>query len=389
MQDKSTKILILATSYLPLIGGAELAIKNLTDRLPEFSFDLVTARTTHNLPRTERIGNVNIFRAGNAPVALNLFLPKIFLPLAIFFKARRLLISKKYNLVYVLQASQAGGAGWLLKKLGCINQPIVLNLQEGKELSRQSFLVRFFRRLIINSADYYIVISAYLKNFLINNGVPEEKVFIIPNGVNISEHKHDKQELKNKLGLGPERVIITVSRLVKKNGVADLIKAMVFIKDNYFEPIKLLIIGGAEPHLSLESDLKDLTQKLGLTKEVIFVGAVNHEDISNYLSLADVFARPSYSEGLGTAFLEAMAIGVPIIGTRIGGIVDFLQEGETGLYCAVGDSQDIGRKVIQILSDKELHDKLAVQGQDLIQRVYDWNVIAQKFRNFYGTITEQ
>jgi len=394
MQDKSTdprrKILILATSYLPLIGGAELAIKDLTDRLSEFSFDLVTARTTSGLLRTERIGNVNVFRAGNAPSALNFFLPKVFLPVAIFFKARTLLASKKYNLIYILQASQAGGAGWLLRKFGRINQPVVINLQEGKDFSRQAFLVRYFRRWIIKSADYYVVISTYLKDFLIAQGVIERHIFLIPNGVDGNyESRNTNQELREKLGISlQDKVIITVSRLVEKNGIADLIKAMVFIKGNYFEPVKLLIVGDAEPRLSLESDLKNLTRELRLGSEVIFAGAVRHESIFSYLSLANVFVRPSYSEGLGTAFLEAMAVGVPVIGTRVGGIVDFIEEGQTGLYCAIGDSQDIGRKVIHVLSDKELHDKLARQGQKLIQQKYDWDIVVKKFLNFYETVTK-
>lgn len=387
MQDKSRKILILATSYLPLVGGAELAIKYLTDHLSEFSFDLVTARTTSDLQQHERIGNVDVYRAGNASAVFDFLLPKNFLPLAIFFKARRLMALNKYDLVYVLQASQAGGAGWLLKILGYLKQPLVLNLQEGKDLSQQSFLTRLFRRLVIGSADYYIVISNYLKDFLITQGVNEKKIFVIPNGIDISEHHPDNQELKNKLGLGVGRIVITVSRLVKKNGVADLVKAMIFVKDNYSEPVKLLIVGDAEPRLSLETDLKNLTKTLNLNSEVIFVGAVSNKDVPSYLSLADVFVRPSYSEGLGTAFLEAMAAGVPIIGTKVGGIVDFLQEGQTGLYCEVGDSQDIGRKIIQILADNELHDRLANQAKELVRREYDWNIIAQKFRNLYENVT--
>lgn len=387
MQDKSRKILIFATSYLPLIGGAELAVKGLTDHLSDFSFDLITARPNKELAEYEKLGNVNVFRVNSVWSRFNFFIPKIFLPVSIFFKAKKLLALNKYDMIYVLQASQAGGAAWLLKKLNLIKQPIVLNIQEGKILSQQPFLFKYVRRLIIGSADYWIVISNYLKDFIVAQGVPPERVFLIPNGVDAPNDKLNNYELKEKLGLGAEKVIITISRLVEKNGLADLIRSISFIKDNYPEPIKLLIVGDAEPHLSLETSLKSLVKNLGLVSDVIFVGFVKHEDSPLYLSLADVFVRPSYSEGLGTAFLEAMAAGVPIIGTRVGGIVDFLKDGDTGLYCNVGDGQDIGRKIIQVLSNKELHDKLSRNGLSLIKEKYDWNIVTQQFQNFYESIT--
>ena len=82
---KKPRILILSSAYLPLIGGSELAIKNITDRLPDFDFDLVTGRLDRNSPSFERMSNVNVYRVGS-PVALaNFLVPKNFLPLAIFF----------------------------------------------------------------------------------------------------------------------------------------------------------------------------------------------------------------------------------------------------------------------------------------------------------------
>lgn len=388
MQGKSKRILILATSYLPLIGGAELAIKHLTDHLPEFSFDLVTARNTPDLATTEKIGNVNVFRVGDAVSVFNFLLPKNFLPLAIFFKAKKLLSQNSYDLVYVLQASQAGGAGWLLKKLGYLKQPLVINFQEGKDLSRQPVLARYFQRLIIGSADYFTVLSTYLKNFIVAQGVPESHVFILPNGVNVSSVGGVDQNLKDKLGLSGEKVIITVSRLVEKNGLADLIRAMNFIEINYLEPAKLLIVGDAEPHISLEKDLKKLTQELGLNSKVIFTGVVRNEDVPRYLSLADVFVRPSLSEGLGISFLEAMASGLPVIATPVGGIPDFLEDGKTGLFCKVGDAEDIGRKIVTMLNDSSLRERIVVNAKRLIEERYTWDIIAQRFIITYELITK-
>ncbi|MBP9822420.1 MAG: glycosyltransferase family 4 protein [Candidatus Pacebacteria bacterium] len=383
----SRKILILATSYLPLIGGAELSIKYLTEHLPEFSFDLITARTNPNLSATEKIGNVSVFRVGNSYSLFDLFLPKNFLPLAIFFKARKMLSLDRYDMVYVLQASQAAGAGWLLKISGSLNQPLVVNLQEGKDFSKQSFFVRLFRKFIFSSADYFTVISSYLRDFLVSQGVSKDKIFYLPNGVDFSISPADNN-LRNTLSLGDEKVIITVSRLVEKNGLSDLIRAMLFVKSNFMGKVKLLIVGDAEPKLSLEPELKKLTTELGLDSEVIFVGAIDNKEVSRYLALADVFVRPSLSEGLGVSFLEAMAVGVPVVGTKVGGIPDFITDGETGLFCLVGDSQDIGRKIVEVISNKELSDKMSKAGQEMVRNKYDWNIIAENFRNIHESVTK-
>src|SRR5450830_1923431 len=114
MQEKS-RILILTTAYLPQVGGSELAIKNITDRLPEFNFDLITSRFSSNVPSFEKIGNVNVYRIGNSLSRFSFFLPKNFLPIAVFFKARQLITRQgAYDLVHAYQASQAAGGGWLL-----------------------------------------------------------------------------------------------------------------------------------------------------------------------------------------------------------------------------------------------------------------------------------
>src|SRR3989344_1621358 len=166
MSEKSKRILLLSTSYLPLIGGSELAIKEVTSRLTDYEFDLVTARSFQNWPVEEVMDEINVFRAGNSFNRFNWLLPKVFLPLAIFFRARKLLKSgRHYDWIHVWQASQAGGAGWLLKWF-YPRWPLLVTLQEGQDLVKQSWLTRFFRYLIVKKADQATAISRYLKNYL-------------------------------------------------------------------------------------------------------------------------------------------------------------------------------------------------------------------------------
>ncbi|MEK7176313.1 MAG: glycosyltransferase family 4 protein, partial [Patescibacteria group bacterium] len=117
-----------------------------------------------------------------------------------------------------------------------------------------------------------------------------------------------------------------------------------------------------------------------LQNKVVFVGFVPPEKLPEYLWASDIFVRPSLSEGLGNSFIEAMAAGLPIIGTPVGGIPDFLKDGETGLFCEPNNPQNIAEKVKLLLVDNSLRQKIIANGQKLVAEKYDWDLIAEKTR---------
>ena len=339
MQEKSSprpKILILSTAYLPQIGGSELAIKNITDRITDFDFDLITSRLDKKSLKHEVVGNVSVFRVGGFLSLARGLLPKNFLPLSIFLKARSLTKIRNYKLVHAFQFSEAAGAGWLLKYF-YPQLPLVVTMQEGKDLDKQGVLINFFRKLIIKKTDQATVISSYLKKYLLKVD-PDLPTELIPNGVDFELFSKDfsygdMAGLEEKLGIKvDDKVIISSSRLVSKNGVDLLIDAFDILNSKFkVTNFKLLLIGEG----SLLKNLKFKVSNLKLEDKVIFAGEVNNLDLPLYLKIADVFVRPSRSEGLGISFLEAMACGVPIIATKVGGIPDFLEDRKTGLFCTL------------------------------------------------------
>ena len=164
MNEKSIprRVLILTTAYLPQVGGSELAIKNITDRLPEICFDLITSCPSKNFPKYEKIGRVNVYRVGSSLSLFSFLLPKNLFPISVFFKAQQLIFKYgQYDVVHAYQASQAAGGGWLLK-WKYPRTPFVVTIQEGKVLSQQLWLTIFFRRLILKKANKITVISNYL-----------------------------------------------------------------------------------------------------------------------------------------------------------------------------------------------------------------------------------
>ncbi|MBI4709034.1 MAG: glycosyltransferase family 4 protein [Candidatus Portnoybacteria bacterium] len=378
------KILIFSTAYLPFIGGAEVAVKEITDRLGDFEFDMITARLNGKLPKFERVGNINIHRIGIGAPMFDKYL------LAFFGQrfARKLHKKNNYDVIWSIMASYAGFAAASFKKI-YPTTPFLLTLQEGDDLNyinkRVGFLKSKFKQ-IFSSADYIQCISNFLADWAKNMGAKCE-VEVVPNGVSLDKLKSENEEvkteihnLKNKLGIKEsEKVIITVSRLVPKNGVGDLIEAVSKLQiPNY----KLLILGSGP----LEESLKSKTESLKLGNRVNFLGEIPNKKVPEYLAISDVFVRPSLSEGLGNAFLEAMAAGVPVIGTEVGGIPDFLVNRETGLFCEASNSNDIAEKIKLLLTDNDLRNKLIVNGRKLVEEKYNWNEIAERMENIFNKL---
>jgi len=390
MDEKSAKknILIFSIAYAPFVGGAEVAVREITDRLGDYEFDMLTARLSPRIARFEKIGNVNVYRLGFG-FGFDKYLFLFLAPLKALFLNKK----RSYALSWSIMAAYAGFAG-LFFKLVRPGTPFLLTLQEGDplpEIERKVRLVWPIFKKIFLKADHIQAISNFLADWarkigykgdlsVVSNGVDTQKFKIQPSSRAQVEgnSKFKIADFKEKLKIkSEERVIITVSRLVKKNGVEDIIKAAQDLR------FKLLIIGKGEQ----EEYLKDLTKKLNLEDNVLFLGEVSHKDLPQYLWISDVFVRPSLSEGLGNAFLEAMAAGVPVIGTKVGGIPDFLREGETGLFCEVQNPKSIAEKIETLLKDKKLRLRLVENGRKLVEEKYNWDSIARQIENIFKKLT--
>jgi len=371
------KVLIFSTAYFPFIGGAEVALKQVTDRISDFEFDMVTARLRKDLKRQEKIGNINVYRVGFGSK-----IDKLILPILGLFKAVRLNEKNKYCLIYGLLASY-GSLGAYFFKILHPRIPLLINLQEGKDLKGRFGAKNIIRRLVIKRANAITVISNYLKEFAEKNSI-NAKIELIPNGVDLNQFKPSNQEsdLRSTLGLKQEdMVVVTHGRLVEKNGPIDLIKAFNILKEKNSN-LKLLLVGDGLQRQKIE----DLILEYGLKNNVIMAGEIPSENVHRYLEISDISIRPSLTEGLGNSFLEAMAMGLPVIGTLVGGIPDFLKDNETGIACKPGDAQDIADKIELLAQDKELRQRIAENGKNLVLEKYNWNNIAIKLDNFLNTL---
>ncbi|MEK9148094.1 MAG: glycosyltransferase, partial [Patescibacteria group bacterium] len=168
---------------------------------------------------------------------------------------------------------------------------------------------------------------------------------------------------------------ITVSRLVPKNAVDTLIRALAGVRESVPD-VRCHILGDGPERQSLEV----LARSLGVAQSLTFFGDVPNADVPHHLAQADIFVRPSRSEGMGNAFVEALATGLPIIGTPVGGITDIIRDGETGLFSRVDDPDDLAEKIVRLLTNRALAVKIAAKGRKMVEKRFSWAVIADKFR---------
>lgn len=368
------RVLIFSTAYLPFVGGAEMAVKEITDRIEDVDFVMITARLDNKLPAIEKIGNIQVHRLGKGNHWDKYRL--------IWQGPRYALKLGHFDALWAIMASYAGFAALRYKKRE--NRPFLLTLQEGDsrfQIYKHVWFIWPYFKQIFKRADKIQAISNYLANWALSLGA-KCGIEVVPNGVDLEKFQitNDKLQTNVKYQITNTKKIITVSRLVKKNGIEDLVKALKFLDDD----VHLLIAGDG----ILKDKLVKLVSDLKLVDRVHFLGNVSHLDLPKYLCSSDVFCRPSLSEGLGNVFLEAMASGLPVVGTKVGGIPDFLKDGETGWFCEVENSEGIADKIKYILDEKNKNevDQVVKNAEKLVAEKYNWDLIASKMQRIFGNL---
>ncbi len=393
MAQKNQKVLIFSLTYLPFIGGAEIAVQEITKRLVgDFEFEMITCNLDGKQKDEEQLGNVKVYRIGKGWIGKHLFHSLAFK------KAIELHQKNNYSAIWSIMANRAGLAALSFKKK-FPNVKFLLTLQEGDsifDIWKKTWYIRPLYKNIYRRADYIQAVSNFLAKRARKYGYKKE-ISVVPNGVDIEKFKNQKSKIKIKenFNIGPEEtVILTDSRLVKKNGVADLIKAFQLLvtpaspseagRANYELRVTLLILGAGP----LANQLKSLAVKLGIQDKIIFLGAVPYDQIQNYYSIADVFVRPSLTEGFGNVFVQAMAAKIPVVATPVGGIIDFLKDGETGWFCQPKNPESLTEKLYYLLDENNFHEVQHVtkNAQAMVGEKYNWDTIAQQMKIIFDSL---
>lgn len=391
------RILIFSLDYLPgAISGAEAAIQEITDRIDpkEYEFHMVTLYYDAAVPRVGKIGNVLIHRVGlfgrpNASLEdrrkMPLHLNKYFFQFAAGVKGWLLHRKYRYDGAWAMMAHGTSVPVSIFNILTGV--PYALTLQEGdppehiERLARPVWplFARGFRKATVIQA-ISLFLASWAKRMEYTGPVE-----IIRNGANPESLRptfdpSEVEALKQKLGKKEGDIyLVNTARLVHQKGFDTTIRALLLLPEH----IKLLVVGGGPD----EDMLKELAKELKLEDRVVFTGQVDRNVVTQYRYAGDIFVGPSRSEGLGNAFLSAMACRLPVVATQVGGIADFLFDatrdpdtGTTGWAVDPDSPEQIAEAVQDILAHPEKVKEVAERARKMVEEEYDWDIVARKMQ---------
>lgn len=389
------RVLIFSLAYFPkYVGGAEVAIQEITNRIQDIEFHLVTNRYDTTLPKEEKIGNVYVHRIGftrpnPSPADLKRFplhLNKFLFQFSAAWKAIQLNRTHHYDAIWAMMAHSCGVPAALFK-LFSPRTPYLLTLQEGdppKHIERVMLPVWPLFRRAFRSAERVQVISNFLGSWARQMGYTRE-ITLVPNGVNTAHFSQSypeatvnriKDELDKKMG---DVFLVSTSRLVHKNALDDVIRALTYMPEQVH-----FINFGFGPDME---KLAACAQKEGVAHRVRLLPHPGLDTLPLYLRACDIFVRPSRSEGFGVSFVEAFAAGLPVIATQEGGIADFLFDEKrnpdkpvTGFAVDADSPEQIAEQVRSIMSHPEKVRAVVATAKALAVREYDWDLIARTMR---------
>lgn len=352
------RIIAVSTAFFPLIGGAEIATEELFRHLTDHDRVVITARLSRAYPAQEVKNGITIVRVG-----IGWWGDRIWLALAAFWQVWRrtrgeanvrvVSVMISYGTLGSLLASRLTGA-WF-----------GVWLQEGvseQHLTKGWFgLIALHWRLVLSRAHVAAISQSLARRA---EAYGAHAVAVIPNGVNTHAfQQHAPKQLHTPL------VLVTASRLEEKNGILDIIESLPDLPD------AVLHIAGDG---SLRASLEARAHELGVASRITWLGSVPHDALPKLFSESDIFIRPSRSEGLGNAFLEAMASQLPTLAPMVGGITDFFQPNENGLEIIPHQPRTIVDAVRTLQNNPSLRARVMSGGVETAKQ-YQWPIIAKQF----------
>jgi glycosyltransferase involved in cell wall biosynthesis len=212
-------------------------------------------------------------------------------------------------------------------------------------------------------------------------GVPEEKMVVIPNGIDLEEFKQlpTGDPFRKRLDIKEnEKIVLTVGRLEKIKGFQYLIRALPSIIKEVGST-RLVIAG---PDFNYGGKLKKLTEETNVQDHVTFYGPINGKEKFEAFSAANIVAIPSLYEGFGMLLLEAMAAGKPLVATNTGAAPEIIQDGKNGILASPGDAEDLAGKIIKLLSDNQLMYLIGQESRKTVE-AFDWEKVSEQIHKLY------
>lgn len=249
------------------------------------------------------------------------------------------------------------------------------------------YKIRLSRKIFPCWGNAVIAISAPVQKHLRDDfRVPEDRIALIPSGVDIRSFTPLSVELKEqsrrKYNLGDESVIGSIARLSDVKGQDILIEAMKAVHEQIADA-KLIIAGEGK----MEPALRGMVKRLGLEQNVFFYPVTCK--VPEILSVLDMFIMPSRQEGLGLSIMEAQAAGVPVVASRVGGIPGLIKDGKTGFLVVPENPAVLAQTIITALRDKDRLARIAKAGREFAREHCSADTMVEKTLTLYKSASDK
>ena len=388
------KVCVVSPLYHPSLGGLGRQAQLLTERLEEEGVDIfVIARRMKGMPHAEFSHKVRVHRVGSLKPGLHNFEKVTALNLLVSLNfslscAYKLFLKRReYSIVHFHGASLPLFCAIPLLKL--LRKRVVakvasaeLGIEAGSLKGRYGGVGRVILTLL-RAVDIFVATTAEIEGGLAKDGFGKMQIERIPNFIDphlfMPASPEVKRKIKAEMGVGTAPLVTFSGRFIPRKGIVYLLEAWREVIHD-FPDAKLLLLGDGP----LMESMKRKAATLGIGGSVIFQGHVHQ--VTDFLRGTDLFVLPSLQEGMPNSLLEAMACGLPVVATRIGGGIDIINSGDNGILVKPGDTKDLALGIVNILKDKEHATSLAARGLQTVRESYSLDSIAPRYLALYERI---
>jgi len=313
------------------------------------------------------VSNLSSYKDGNT--FEKLFFYFVFLIKYIFV----LLTNKNLELIHIHTASRGSflRKALALKIAKLFHKKVILHLHGAEFLvffTQSPDLLKKIIKTTFDHCDLIIVLSKQWENII--SGISTNKnIKVLYNPTVIKEFDRVQSE---------QTKVIFMGRLGKRKGIYDIIEAAKTLKSNNVV-IELYGDGDIEK-------FKTLIEENNLQEKVKLMGWISGSQKDDALQNSDIYILPSYNEGLPMSILEALAVGLPVISTPVGGIPEAVEDGINGFLVEAGDSAMLAEKIDLLTSDRALRDKMGEQGYRFAKEKFDIKIIINQLQEIYGEL---
>lgn len=400
--EAGLRVCMLLESYHPVVGGMETQARSLARALTARGVELsiVTRRMSRDMPAHERIDDVPVWRL--APVGQNSRLRWPLLLTSIPHLIRR---RKQYDILFVPGFRVLGIAATLVSRL--LRKACILKADSRGEMSGEFFqgglermkigsaslIARAFiaaRNRLLLKAQAFVSIYREMTEEFITCGAPPERVHLIPNMVDAGAFRpvsaDEKRELRQRLNL-PEthRLVLSVGRLVSYKGLPLLLRAWKRICAQETDTTLVIAGSGGVDIYNCETELHRYVDANDLSERVVFTGEIRNAN--EYMQACDILAFPTENDAFPLTLIEAMACGLPVITTPVGGIKDAVANEDNALVVQPGDEEEFLQALNRLLSDGELRERLGRAATKTVLQRYTADMVADAYVRLFTTLT--